>query len=240
MILKKLYFISLLFIILPISSFCQFQIGIKGGYNYFSINDNYQEDPYDKYSYQGSFNPKSSYSLSTFFKDYRFKQPVMAYDISYKSYSFGTKQRQTGPGSESNIDLQYHINYLFFTFSPEFVFGSKWKFYINPGIFYGRLINCSATGTIHDYQWPTHIYDTLNGEKDGGFSNSAFGVKVGFGLEIPINKNYNFIFDNNYNIQGGTSSDIWGFSPSIFNASFEIGISYNFNKFRFPSKFKKK
>lgn len=222
------------------SCICQFQIGIKGGYNYFQIIDNYKEDPYSKNSYTGSFDPGNSYLIGILFKDYRFKQPVMAYEITYGSYSFSTKQRQTGPGSELNIDLDYNINYLIISFSPQFVFGSNWKFYINPGVFYGRLINSSVIGTIHDYNWPTHIYDTLHGEEDGGFNNYIFGLKLGFGLEFPINKNFNFIIDNNYKIQTGTGSEKWGTPPSIFNASLEIGISYNFDKFRFPFKSKKK
>lgn len=237
--MKKIFFILLILDTLPLHSYCQCQFGIKGGYNYYQIFDNTVSDPTLN---DHSFDPdRNSYLFGISFKGNVKNQPAMAYELAYRSYSFGIHTTYNGLGNGSSIDFHYNIGYLFLTLSEEFAFGSKYKFYIKPGIYYNRLIYSTITGIRTRYAWSGNpISDTIKGESDEGLCKDGFGIKAGIGLEIPMSKHLNIFFDNTYSLQLGTKSSLWGeTSASFFNASFEIGVSYKFNKFPFFNKQKK-
>ena len=123
------------------------------------------------------------------------------------------------------------INNLFFTFTDEFAFGSKWKFLIKPGIYYNRFIFSSVSGHKTTKSiFTQYKSDTINIKADEELTKDGFGVRAGIGLEIPLYKNLAITVDNNYSVQLGTGSDLWITSIGIFNATFEIGVRYRFNK----------
>jgi hypothetical protein len=166
----------------------------------------------------------------------------MTYEISYNCFTFGTRQIIAGPGATLRIDLQYKINYLFFTFSPEFVFGSDYKILIKPGLIYGKFINCYASGRYEDNDYfknPRYTNDTFESKKDNSFSKYVFGIKLGIGFEYALNKSFNLILTNNIIAHDGTSSWYWGSTPYFISSTFEMGISYNFKSFIFFKKSKK-
>ena len=235
--MKKALIILLFFALIQTSCFGQYQLGVKGGYNYFQLfNKNFSNT-----CVKGSIDPnKNSNVIGISFRDNTILQPVFVYDLAYRSYSFWVKSDSYLHGAGSNIDLHYNIEYLFFTIANEFSFGQKLKFLIKPGIYYQRLISTSVTGTKVVFESGVKtITDSLNNEPDESFSKDGFGAKVGIGLAIPLSKHFNILFENNYSLLLGTSSDLFEASVSVFNASFELAILYKFDSFHFKSKPKK-
>ncbi|MGA2822235.1 MAG: outer membrane beta-barrel protein [Bacteroidales bacterium] len=215
----KTLFTTILFVIITTASFCQLQLGIKTGYNWFKIFEKYDDDHPSTITYD-----RNSFFASIFFRQRTPRIFNLGFEIEYMQRNYSVMAGWGSEGDPGNANYTINSDYITFQFQPQFTFGTKLKFFVYPGIYFGTLINSSFTGTLHQSK-KTEI---LNSSAKGYIPDIEFGTLAGFGLDIPIYKYLNLTVENSYSCSLLPKINAnWGNSTfRFFHIRFEVGISY--------------
>ena len=204
----------------------QVQVGLQAGYIMYWFTTPSEGHFNTTYNYS-----HNDYSIGILIRQRSLHKFNLGLEIQYANQSFAVKSTEPGLGGGGSVDYHYTIGNIYFKFQPQFVFGSKIKIFIYPGIYFGTLLNSSLYGT--EYTWvmgqPPHT-DTINGSAKGNYPSFEFGILLGFGIEVPIYKNLNFVYENNFSMNLLPVAD-WGSDKTkMLSLNFEIGLAYTFNR----------
>ena len=218
-------YVMLLFI--PMISSGQIQVGIKGGYDYFRFTHT-DESPYPViYSY-----PDNSFLFAISVWQRSAHVFNLGIELQYVNRSFEVQSSWGGHGGGTDVVFNYQLGNLLLQIQPQFVLGSKFKFFIYPGIYFGTLLHSSLNGTTHSWQIgypPISKTDRLNGSAKNYYPTLEFGISPGIGLEFPVYKNLNFVFEYNFNMNLTAIGRAWGAdNAKMLNMGFEVGLAYTF------------
>jgi opacity protein-like surface antigen len=222
---KSVTYIFLFF--LPLLSFGQVQIGIKGGYDYFWFS--HPED--------GHFSARYNYLNNGFLVAATIRQRSLqtfnlGVEIEYVKRSFGVKSSWGGLGGGTGADLNYSIGNIYIQLQPQFTFGSRVKFFIIPGIYFGTLLHSSLQGNT--YSWlggHPSTTDTIYGNAKGYYSDFEFGISPGLGVEFPVHNNLNLVFEYDFSLNILPIGGSWGSDKvKMFSMNFEVGIAYTLKR----------
>lgn len=224
---KRYIYILLLF--LPVLSLGQAQIGVKGGYIYYWFTN----------PEEGHYNSQYDYTHNAFSVAVTIRQRSLhtfnhGLEIEYTNRSFIVKSSWGGLGSGTDADLTYTIGNIYIHFQPQFTVGSKFKFFIYPGIYFGTLLHSSLNGTLRSWHMgDPFVYktDTINGNAKGYYPGFEFGISPGVGIEFPVYNNLNFVFEYNFSMNILPIAGSWGSEKvKMLNMNFEIGLAYTFRR----------
>ena len=224
--MKKEY-IYILLLFLPVFSLGQAQIGVKGGYIYYWFTEPDNDDYIYDYNYS-----HSAYSFAVSLKQRTPHSFNLGLEIEYTNRSFEVISQEMGLGGGENVDYSYSIGNIYIRFQPQFTFGKKVKFFVYPGIYFGTLLHSSLYGTRYSWNmaYPTKI-DTISGTAYGYYPNFEFGILLGVGIEVPIYKNLNIVYEKNFNMNLLPIANAWGSEKvKMLNLNFELGLAYSFTK----------
>jgi len=222
--------IYLLLVFLPIISQGQTQIGLKSGYIYYWFNT----------PDEGHFTADYNYSHNAYLVAVIVRQKIpesllnLGIEIEYTNRSFSLKSSWGGLGGGQNAKFSYTIGNLYLHFQPQFTFGKKFKFYFYPGFYFGTLLNSKLNGSLSYWQMgnpPFSGTEILNGSAKGHYPDFEFGIYPGIGLEFPMYKKLNFLFEYSVTMNFLAIGSSWGSDKvKMFNMNFEIGAAYTLNK----------
>ena len=224
----KKRFTFLIFLFLPIISFGQVQMGFKGGYIYYWYT--YPNDGNYEYVYDYSHN---AFSVSVSLKQTSLQIFNLGYELEYTNRSFGVNSTMNGLGAGGNVYFNYTLGNLYLRIEPQFSFGTNVKFYFFPGVYFGTLLHSSLNGT--KYSWTlghtTGTIDSINGTAKGYYPAFEFGLLIGLGIEFPLYKNLDCVFQHNFKMNILPIASSWGSSKiKMLNLNFEFGLVYLFRK----------
>ncbi len=175
---------------------------------------------------------QNSFLLSAFVKS-RVPKKIVNFGFAAEYYKTGLTGSQSvgGNGSGTYNTFNFTLHFLNLIIKPEFVFGSKWKFIINSGVYVGILLNVNTTGTWTTYGPGPVTSGLINENSNHYFQNSNVGFLGGFGTEYPISKRILINLEANYtfgitNLANGSLSTVFF---NLLNARLSIGAAYRFN-----------
>jgi len=202
----------------------QIQVGVKGGYNYYFIFNN--ESGSDRAKYNENNN---SYIFSIVARQRTSHVINLSIEFEYLHQSFYVDATWGSAGGGEYDKLNFNLGKVNFHFQPQFVFGRKFKVFFYPGLYFGKIVNSSVDGTIS--RWKSDQIDpkidTVHGSANSFFPWIDVGVEAGVGLDIPLYKNFNLVFENAYSYSFTSLS--WGSNNAhFFNIKFEAGLTYTF------------
>jgi hypothetical protein len=237
---NKLIFLFVLGAFIQGFCFSQGLIGVKAGYNFSVPLENSNKDPHHDADLSVTQN---SYLLSAFFKS-RLPEKVVNWGLEAEYFKSGLSGDQTvgGNGGGTIYDYDFTLHFLNLIIKPEFVFGSKWKFIINSGVYVGILLKVNTTGSWKTYGFPPTSSGEINETKNHYFNPLNFGFLGGIGTEYPVSNRLLINLEANYtfgitNLAGSSLSDSFF---NLFNAQLSVGLAYRFNPIRNADKDKKK
>jgi len=234
----------ILLIILPVISHGQTQIGFKAGYIYYWFANPDNEHFIANYDYS-----HNAYSVAVMVRQKIPKSIInLGFEIEYTNRSFSVKSSWGGLGGGQNANFSYSIGNLYLHIQPQFTFGRNVKFYFYPGIYFGTLLNSKLTGSLSYWQMgnpPNNGTKLLDGSAKDYYPNFEFGLYPGIGLEFPLYKNLNILFDYSFTMtylsfgssDGSDQSyflpigSSWGSDKvKMLNMNLEIGVVYYISK----------
>ena len=222
--IKKVGLIFLI-ILLSISAYTQIQIGLKGGYTFLSCSD-WNDYGTDKYT-----TPRPSWFFSVFARQRKPKIFNLGVELEY-SHSFlhvnSKWGNNNGSYSVENFDLSF--NYIKALFQPQFTFGSRVKFFIDPGVFFGFHIQSKIQGYLAQYEYDSLVYlYNVDGAANGHLSDYEFGFLLGAGMDIPLYHGFTMVLEFMQTMTFPPIQNSWGYAKGIllFETRFSGGIAYN-------------
>lgn len=213
---------------MPLLSIGQLQIDIKGGYIYYWFTSPSEPAHYSaQYDYS-----HNAFSIAVTIRQRSSHILNFGSEIEYVNRSFNVKSSWGGLGSGTMVDFSYTIGNIYIHFQPQFVFGSKLKFFFYPGFYLGTLLHSTLNGTLNSWSGGTPFvvnYDTIHGSAKGHYPDLEFGISPGIGLEFPICNKINFVFEYSFRMNLLPIGSSWGWKElKMFNMNFEVGIAYTF------------
>jgi len=224
----KRVFLTIILFAISSTSFCQFQLGIKTGYNWFKILQS------DNYYHPSSFSyDKSSIPISVFVCQ-RNHLVNLSFELEFLNRSYSVSEYWGGLGS-GGLDLysidSYSLNAII---EPQFTFGRKVKFFVFPGLSIGIPLFSTINGTVKKYGSPQPIkIDTLKGSAKNYIPKIEFCAIVGIGVDIPLNKNLMITIQNIFSISLIPTKSKWASQSYRFiQNKLEVGLLYQFGNKR--------
>jgi len=215
----------MLFLCLPLLSLSQGQIGIKGGYIHYWFTV-----PEDGIQYDYNYS-HSAYSINISLKQRTSHTFNQGLEIVYTNRSFAVKSSDQSPGGSETVDYSYSIGNIYLQFRPQFSFGSRIKFFVYPGFYFGTLLNSSIQGTKSYWHIGETKTNTINGSANDYYPNFEFGILFGAGIEVPVYKNLSIVYENNFSLNLLPVANAWGSEKiKMLNLNFEIGLAYTFTR----------
>lgn len=217
----------LLFLLVPLVSSAQVQLGLKTGYTCYwltSPQDNINSIRYD-YSH-------NAYSIAFTVKGKVKKALDVCAELSYTGRSFGVTSTWEGQYLWYTYDYYYTLGNLYLQVQPQCTFGSKVKFYIYPGFYFSTLLNSSLDGTreFQTYDPPLVDKDTINGSAFDYYQKLEFGICGGAGLDLPLNDHFGLVFDSNFTMNLNPIGRSWKSEKArMLSLRITAGITYTFS-----------
>ncbi|MCK9423461.1 MAG: PorT family protein [Bacteroidales bacterium] len=229
-----------LFLLMPVLGIGQILIGINGGFNMSVPLANSNTNPYHDASL--SIN-QNSYLVSVFVKR-RIPHKVvnLGYAAEYCKTGLTGHQSKGGLGGGTNYNYNFTLHFLNLMVKPEFVFGSKWKFIINSGAYFGILLHVHTTGNWTTYGPNPVTSGVIIENTNNYFQYLNFGFLGGIGTEYPvtdriiINLEADYMFGITNIAKGSLSSEFF----NLLNGQLTVGVAYKFNWIKRNDKEKKK
>jgi hypothetical protein len=221
--IKKVGLICLI-ILLSISAYTQIQIGLKGGYTFLSCSD-WNDYGTDKYT-----TPRPSYLFSVFARQRKHKifNLGMEFEYSHNFLHVNSKWGYNRSYTLENFDLS--ADFIKALFQPQFTFGTRFKFFIGPGVFFGFNINSKIHGYLAQYEYDSLVYlYNVDGAANGHLSDYEFGFLVGAGMDIPLYHGLTTVLEFMQTMTFPPVQNSWGYAKGIllFETRFIGGIAYN-------------
>ncbi|MFZ4521942.1 MAG: hypothetical protein ACOYNC_09560 [Bacteroidales bacterium] len=216
----------LFLLLLPMVSVGQLQIGLTCGYSWYWFTHTHDNGSEPEYNYS-----PAAYYLTLSARQRSACTFNHGIAIEFTHRSFKVKSGWGGLGSHQWADFDYTIDNLYLHFQPQFTFGSKLKFFIYPGIYFGTLLHSNLTGTIGSFNMAPYYSgtDTLNGNATGYYPKFEFGLAPGLGMEYPVSPQVNLIFETSFNLNLTDISGNWGADKSkMLGVNVKLGAAYTF------------
>jgi len=229
--MKRLILFISLFILQPLILNCQVIIGLKIGYGFIfpfgnSINSN--DYPFKDATLT---NEKNCFFISGKISERSNNRMFnLGGEIEYYNVNLSGFQVTGDLNNWTRYTYEFDLNFLNLIFNPEFVFGSKYKFIINTGVYMQILIAGKANGIWFK---PNDYLNRHSFEASASyfFNSLNLGLTSGLGLEMPISKR---IF---LNLHSGILIGITRLANkslidkfyNLISLQFSGGISYKFN-----------
>jgi hypothetical protein len=217
---KHTFLVLLLLLALPAPG--QIQLGLKGGYFFYSLTGQGNSE-----STKYSLSP-DSYLISV--AAYQRSSSVfnLGLELEYLTRQFDVAFHNYSPGGGVSGNYRFRLDQLNCQIKPQFVFGKKVKFFIYPGFIFGYFLNTEMDGSRSSYSGPS-MHDTIvSGSANEIFHSLDFGLMVGAGIEIPVHDRLFIVFENNYSFSIATGSFSSEGNNLFLNMKFEAGIAYTF------------
>jgi len=212
----KRVFLLIILLVLIQNSFCQNQLGLKFGYNWFTILQS------DNHHHPSSFyNEQPSIPVAVFFCQ-RNHLINFYFEVEYLNRSYSVHEYWGGIGSAEDAEYNIYSSYLNATLAPQFVIGKKIKFIAFPGLYAGIPIYSTIDVTLNSKS-------LFSGSAKDYIPNVDFGTLIGIGIDIAVSENIII-----------TAQDIFSVSLIPFNSpwkdesyrymqnKFEVGLAYQF------------
>jgi hypothetical protein len=200
----------------------QFQIGGKCGPAYFVVVSENVGIDYTKYRAKpGSF----ALSVDCGRQIIKSVRLMVALEYVFQSYRFDAET--SGHWYHDSLSYDVTAGTLDLQIMPQFIFGNKIRYYVFPGLYFGRMIHSHYKGII-DNLWDPDPPKKVEGWENGQYLAWGFGVITGAGMEIPLQKNLVMALEN-LNTFGLNGSSFGSGSGHFFNFRLEAGIRYTFN-----------
>jgi hypothetical protein len=216
----------IIFVIINVSSYCQFQLGIKTGYNWYKILQS------DNDYHPSSFNyDRNSVPISIYFCQ-RNHLVNLSFELEYLNRSYSVYEYWGGLGFGGNAQYEIKSYYLNALIEPQFTFGRKIKFLIFPGIYVGTPVYSTINGTLYEFSLEQYSRTTnLDGSAKGCIPIIDFGALFGVGIEFPIYKNFIITIQDIFSISIVPTKSKWGDDTYRYMQNKgEVGLAYQFSK----------
>jgi len=192
--MKKIFFTTLLFLILSVVLFSQdFSIGIKDGITWSSIKGRYDLKNFENTQIE----KVNGHSFGLIF-NYRFSNHFLfqtEINLEVKGFDFKSDIWIDGIAYSGN----YNINYLTIPFTMHYELGRSVKYYSYAGIYWDLLTKVenqtrfSSTSQLYIVRYD-YSYDPTD-----EFNKNELGFILGLGLKVPLCEQVKFIIDARYN-----------------------------------------
>ena len=119
-------------------------------------------------------------------------------EIEYYQVNSHFNSTYTSLGAHVERDVDFTVNYLNFRILPEFVFGKKFRPYIQIGPYLGFLLKSTAKGyrILSDENGSVKLDEDMDASDD--FANVDWGIFMGAGAEYPIGKSFKIAVELQY------------------------------------------
>jgi hypothetical protein len=212
-------------VILIQASYCQNQLGIKTGFNWFKIiqSDNIYHPSsfsYDRFSVPvGLFFCQRNHLINFYFE-------LELLNRSYSAYEYWGSS-----GAGGHEDYKINSSYLNAIIAPQFVVGKKIKFIVYPGLYAGVPIYSKIDGTLSEFSSGQFSrQETLSGNAKGCIPGIDFGALAGIGIDIPVSKSFVITLQDVFSISLLPFKSQWGEEKYRYMQNkFEVGIAYQFS-----------
>jgi len=226
--------IGIFLVTLLIPSLCEGQIliGLKGGFNWITPIGNSNNNPYHDATLKVDQN---SFLISLFIKDRRQgKITHLGGELEYYQANLSGNQIIGGHGSGTSYHYNFVLNYLNVIFKPEFVFGSKWRFIINSGVYLSILIGGNSTGDWSTYGQIPEPTGIINDNVSTYFNPINLGLLVGFGVEYPLGKRIvlNLSSDGLVGLTKLAQSSLTEKFFNLFSLQISCGVAYKIDRIK--------
>ena len=226
----KHYCIIILLAVIPVFSSAQLQLGVKGGCNYYWFTNTDEGHLVTTYDYLDSQLPPM---ISLTLRDRSPGNFNIGVELDYIFRSFWVNSFQGGLAGSSDVDIRYQIGNLYLQIQPQFVFGSKMKFFFYPGLYLGTLLHSSVLGSTASYQQgvpPVTRYHEINGKAGQYYPKLEVGVCAGTGIEVSLGRNFGFLAEYNFRMNlSKIGSPLGADNVKMINMTIEAGVTYTLN-----------
>jgi hypothetical protein len=212
----------LLLLILSLIAQSQVQLGVKGGYFFYTVTGQNDHEP-SKYA----FSP-DSYLLSAEANQRSSSIFNVGIGLEYLTRSYDVDSHEVSPGHSTNGHYHVRFSQINLLIRPQLVFGHKVRFFICPGMYLGYLVNTNVKGTSATYTMSNYYTDTINGSGGKFFEKFAVGLMLGFGIEIPLHTGFYIVCENNNSYNFGSGVPGGSDHNRFVDMKFEAGIAYTF------------
>ncbi len=220
--MKKNILYSLL-VFLPLISAGQMQIGVHAGYNYFWFTKPTFQDYYYDYDYS-----KTAYSVSVSINERSVHTFNLGCELEYTHRSFEVHSVFSGLGGGNSAYFNFNLGNIYLLFKPQFVLGSKVRFFLYPGFYFGTILHSGLRGTYYSW-WMGNpdSRDTINGNAVGYYPAFEFGLLAGWGIEVPVSKSLRAVFENNLSMNLLPVGSAWGSDKiKMLSLMVKVGLAY--------------
>ena len=225
--------IILIWLIVPLVSFGQWQTGIKGGLDYYwfsSPGDPHADVQYD-YSKSApvvalTLRPRASHTFNP------------GLEIGYVHRSFDVTSSYYNMVGITTVDYAFRTGHIYFQLQPQLLFGKRIKFFIYPALYVGTMIQSKMTGTSQTRSLidPLVIFsDTVDGPVREFHGDLEVGFGAGAGVEFPFYDHFSFLVEYNFNLHALPVANAWRSNRvKIMNMNLEVGLTYTFKSNKNP------
>lgn len=237
---KSLAFIFVFFSFSPLYCFTQVLIGVKGGYNFSVPMENSNKNPHKDADLSVEQN---SFLVSAYCKS-RVSGKIVNWGAEAEYFKTGLSgyQADGGLGAGTIYNYNFTLHFLNLYVKPEFVFGSKWKFTINTGAYFGILLKVFTSGNWQTYGPPPVSSGEIDESINHYFSVINFGFLGGIGTEYPVSNRFLIDLEANYTfgITNLAHNSLSSAFFNLFNVQLSAGLAYKINWTGNPGKKNKK
>ena len=156
-------------------------------------------------------------------------------ELNYREKDAEISEATGGRGGGFSLDGRFQVHYLSLLVLPELRLGNEKKieWYLNGGLYLGRLISSQFSGTKSSYAIGTSPSSTtVNGSADSYFSGVDGGYVLGSGLVINLNENYGLTL-NGRGMLGRINTSSVNSDVISLDLGITIGILFHFKHFNF-------
>lgn len=221
----RLSAVLVIILLMPLSGATQVLVGVKAGWNASLPVGNGNAPPGTSTSVD-----RNSWLVEIFAQG-RPEARVICFGVAAQYYSVGLSGVQTSGGHGAGTTTTYScdLHYLNVLFKPEFVFGSRWKFIINTGVYVSMLLRENITGTWQSYGPPPGTSGTIDGSEQQYVQPITVGLLGGIGTEYPIFPRIILM------LEADCTTAFSGFSralnpdfTTLVNFQLTVGVAYRF------------
>jgi hypothetical protein len=212
-------------VILTQAAYCQNQLGIKIGYNWFTIHQS------DTYYHPSNFKfDRNSVPIAIFFCQ-RNHLINCYFEIEYLNKSYSVNEYWGGLGAGGYADYKINSSYLNAIIAPQFVFGRKIKAIVFPGLYVGTPVYSEINGTLYEFSLEQYSrQESLTGSAKGCIPGIDFGALAGVGIDIPVSKKFIITIQDVFSISLIPFNSQWGDDTYRFMQNkIEVGLAYQFS-----------
>jgi hypothetical protein len=226
---KSLTVIGILIFCVSMATKGQLLVGVSGGYAFLGPIGKSNTNPH----HDASFRSEGNSLLASVFVRERIPGKVfhIGGEVEYYQANLSAAQEIGGNGSGTSYKYNFTLNFLNVIVKPEFVFGKKWRFIINTGVYFSILVNGTATGSWITYGPSPVEKGTIDSTASSYFNQVGLGILGGVGLERTIGKRVviNLGANGLIGISHLARSSLFDGFFNLISGQLSLGVAYQFD-----------